>query len=95
MQSGDRLGSFGANGYTSSAYDTQRGMEMYAGSSLGTYIIFGTTATPGASRLERMRITETGDVGIGFAAPSQNGSVRGVSFISFSDERFKTNIKKN
>ena len=97
ISSGDRIGSYGAFGYTT-AYNTGAAMEMYAGSSLGTYIIFGTTATPGASRLERVRITESGDVGIGFSAPSQkldvNGSVRGVSFISFSDERFKTNIRK-
>jgi trimeric autotransporter adhesin len=95
---GDRLGLFSANGYSGTSFSTQGAMEMYVGSSLGTYIIFGTTATPGASRLEQMRITETGNVGIGFTAPSQkldvNGSVRGVSFISFSDERFKTNIRK-
>lgn len=95
---GDRLGSFGANGYSGSTYSTQGAMEMYAGTNLGTYIIFGTTLTPGSSRLERVRISENGNVGIGFTGPSQkldvNGSVRGVSFLSFSDERFKTNIRK-
>lgn len=44
--SGDRLGSFGANGYSGTSYSTGAAMEMYAGPSIGTYIIFGTTATP-------------------------------------------------
>lgn len=97
VSSGDRIGSFGATGYTTS-YNIGAAIEMYAGTSLGTYIVFGTTLSSGSSRLERVRITENGNVGIGFSSPSQkldvNGSVRGVSFISFSDERFKTNIRK-
>lgn len=53
----------------------------------------------GVNYYNRLTIARSnGNVGIGFTAPSQkldvNGSVRGVSFISFSDERFKTNIRK-
>ncbi|MBS1553584.1 MAG: tail fiber domain-containing protein [Bacteroidetes bacterium] len=97
ISSGDRIGSYGAFGYTT-AYNTGAAMEMYAGSGLGTYILFGTTATPGASRLERVRITESGDVGIGTATPSQklqvNGNIQCVNVFQSSDERFKTNIRK-
>jgi hypothetical protein len=75
---GDRIGSYGAFGYTSAAaYNTGGAMEMYAGSSLGTYLIFGTTATPGATRLERVRITETGNVGIGTTTPAYSLDVAG------------------
>jgi hypothetical protein len=59
---GDRIGSFGAAGYANGAYSTGAAMEMYTGNSLGTYLIFGTTATPGATRTERMRISESGNV---------------------------------
>jgi trimeric autotransporter adhesin len=63
-----------------------------------TYIIFGTTATPGASRLERMRITKGGNLGIGTATPSQklevNGNIQAVTLFQSSDERYKTNIRK-
>ncbi len=76
---GDRIGSYGAFGYTTgAAYNTGGAMEMYAGSALGTYLIFGTTATPGATRLERMRITETGNVGIGTTSPAYNLDVAGT-----------------
>ncbi|MFM7488205.1 MAG: hypothetical protein ACKO13_14940, partial [Cytophagales bacterium] len=76
---GDRIGSYGSFGYTSSAaYNTGAAMEMYAGSALGTYLIFGTTATPGATRLERMRISETGNVGIGTANPVYSLDVAGT-----------------
>jgi hypothetical protein len=96
--SGDRLGSFGANGYSGTSYSTGAAMEMYAGPSIGTYIIFGTTATPGATRTERVRITESGNVGIGLTSPTDRlavgGNVRANQFLTFSDSRFKTNIKK-
>ncbi|MFO0452298.1 MAG: hypothetical protein ACK52I_27195 [Pseudomonadota bacterium] len=75
---GDRIGSFGAAGYANGAYSTGAAMEMYTGNSLGTYLTFGTTSTPGATRTEQMRITENGNVGIGKTNPAYNLDVAGT-----------------
>ncbi len=78
LLAGDRIGSFGAAGYANGSYSTGAAMEMYTGPSLGGYIVFGTIATPGATRLERMRITETGNIGIGISSPAYNLDVAGT-----------------
>jgi hypothetical protein len=93
---------FGANGYINGAYQSMASMEMNVGSSPGVnsypcYIIFYTTPNNGTSRLERLRIAESGDVGVGTTTPSYrlhvNGSVGATSYTTISDERFKQNIK--
>jgi hypothetical protein len=54
--------------------------ENYTTTSYATRITFGTTPTGAINNIERMRITGTGNVGIGSTAPSQrlevNGGVR-------------------
>ncbi|MBL4755342.1 MAG: tail fiber domain-containing protein [Flavobacteriales bacterium] len=44
--------------------------ENHSATAMGTYIIFGTTPNGATSTLERMRITNAGNVGIGISSPS-------------------------
>lgn len=100
---GDRIGSLGAAPYISGAYRGSVGLDFYVGASPGAssypaYMIFGTTPTNGTTRLERMRIAESGNVGIGTTSPSYllhvNGTVAATGYQTISDQRFKSNIKK-
>lgn len=84
--SGDRIAGFYSLGYFGGGYRASAAMEFYAGtspssSSYPTYIRFGTTPTGGISRLERLRISENGNIGIGVSNPAEllhlNGSIRG------------------
>lgn len=75
-QAGDLLGSIGARGYDGTNFSGggRAGMYIYAGENFtptnqGSFIIFGTTAIGAASRTERVRITESGDVGVGTTTP--------------------------
>jgi len=73
--SNDRVGGFYALPYISGGYRANAAIEMYVGSgpssaSYPSYILFGTTPTGGTTRFERMRITESGTVGIGQLHPT-------------------------
>jgi hypothetical protein len=70
---------------------SENGSDQY-----GTFMTFGTIAQGGSSAAERIRITSTGNVGIGTTAPdsllSVNGSADkpgGGSWATFSDRRLK------
>ncbi len=103
VSSGDRVTGFYGTMYLNGAFRTSAAIQVYVGASPGSTsypsnIRFETTASSSTTRTERMRITEAGDVGIGYSTPSYkldvNGSARAVSFITSSDERLKTNIHK-
>ncbi|WP_409479478.1 tail fiber domain-containing protein [Pseudobdellovibrio sp. HCB154] len=81
----DYLGTFGARGYGTTGFSpATRGMigikanENWTDTAQGTAISFETTANSGTTRLERMRITDTGDVGIGTTAPAYTLDVSGT-----------------
>jgi hypothetical protein len=70
--SGDLLGSIGVRGYGATGFSSggRAGLYMYAAENFtdtaqGTYLILGTALNGTASRAERMRITDAGNVGIG------------------------------
>lgn len=81
----DYLGTFGARGYGTTGFSpATRGMigikanENWTDTAQGTAISFETTANSGTTRLERMRITDTGDVGIGTTTPAYTLDVSGT-----------------
>jgi hypothetical protein len=85
-QSGDNLGQFAANGYNGSGFPASSKVKVtfvatdnWTASSNGTAISFQTTANTDttATRTERMRIDNTGNIGIGTTAPSHTLSFGG------------------
>jgi hypothetical protein len=85
-QSGDNLGQFAANGYNGSGFPSGSKVKVsfvatdnWTTSSNGTAISFQTTANTdtSTSRTERLRIDNTGNIGIGTAAPSHTLSFGG------------------
>lgn len=102
VQAGDRLTGFYSSMFVNGIYRTSAAIQFYAGSSPSSLsypsnIRFETTSNGSTTRVERMRISENGDVGIGFTVPSAkldvNGSIRATSFVTTSDQRFKHNVK--
>src|SRR5208282_1005820 len=78
-QSGDNLGQFAASGYTGSGFPASSKVKVtfvatdtWTTASNGTAISFQTTANTDTttSRTERMRIDNTGNIGIGTSTPS-------------------------
>ena len=83
-QSGDNLGQFAAAGYNGSAFPSSKvkvtflATENWTASANGTAMTFATTANGTTARAERMRIDNTGNVGIGTTTPAYPLSVNGV-----------------
>ncbi len=83
-QNGDNLGQFAAAGYTGSAFPKSKvkvtfvSTENWTPTANGTAMSFQTTANGTTSRTERMRIDNTGNVGIGTSTPAYPLSVNGV-----------------
>ena len=77
VQANDLMGAFGVAGYGSTAYQGTRARvgffasENWTNSANGTYMVFNTTANGAASAggIERMRIDNAGNVGIGTTSP--------------------------
>ncbi|MBI4991851.1 MAG: hypothetical protein HZB99_01415 [Candidatus Harrisonbacteria bacterium] len=61
---------------------TIRASENWSGTNQGAYMTFDTTQTGGTTRTEKMRLTDTGNLGIGTTTPSQLLSVQGNALLS-------------
>lgn len=90
---GDRIGGFYGSAYVNSGYQSSAAMEMYVGASPGAgsypaYILFGTTPTSGTVRQERMRITESGNVGINTMTPGARLEVNGITRITTGNNNY-------
>ena len=83
-QSGDNLGQFAAAGYNGAAFPSSRvkvsfiATENWTSAANGTAMTFATTKNGTTSRTERLRIDNTGNVGIGTTTPAFPLSVNGV-----------------
>jgi hypothetical protein len=95
-RSGDNLGQFAASGYTGSGFPGSSKVkvsfvatENWSPTSNGTAMTFATTANGTTARAERMRIDNTGNVGIGTTTPDQlltvNGSIHSTGGFVFPD----------
>ncbi len=79
---GDQLGEFIGSGYAGGNFRNVVSMSFgvdtgtVSGGSLPAYIFFETTPDGSTSRVERMRISSTGNVGIGTTSPYANLSVQ-------------------
>ena len=79
------IGVIAARGHDGSAYApanqasiTLRAAQTWTPSALGTYMYFSTTANGTTTLLERMRITDAGNVGVGTMAPGAKLDVAGT-----------------
>jgi len=86
--SGDALGSFLFGGYKATAwgYNTAgiwaHAAENYTDAATGSYLAFLTTNTGAVSYTEKLRITASGNVGIGSTAPTSKLDLVGVGTTS-------------
>jgi hypothetical protein len=81
--SGDRVSGFYAFPFVNGSYNIVSAIEIYMGSGVSSlsypsYMIFSTTNNGSTSRTERMRITESGNVGIGKTNPAYTLDVNGA-----------------
>ncbi|MBX2965539.1 MAG: tail fiber domain-containing protein [Cyclobacteriaceae bacterium] len=77
---GDYLGGFSVSGRTASAYNLSSGIQfnvdgVVSGTSVPGRITFSTTLLGASTTTERMRITNSGNVGIGSTAPANRLTV--------------------
>jgi hypothetical protein len=88
VQTNDVLAVFGGYGYGASGWPTDAkkakarmqiiAAETWTDTAQGAYINFQTTSAGSVSMFERMRITDTGDVGIGITNPTSKLTVAGT-----------------
>jgi hypothetical protein len=82
-QSGDNLGQFASAGYSGSSFPGSKvkvsfiATENWTAAANGTAMTFATTANGTTARSERLRIDNTGNVGIGTTTPSHTLSFGG------------------
>ncbi|MDF1498790.1 MAG: carbohydrate binding domain-containing protein, partial [Patescibacteria group bacterium] len=81
----DYLGVFGARGYGATGFSAwskvaifMNAAENWTDTAQGTYIGFNTTAIGGTSRTEKLRITDSGEIGIGTPLPASKLDVLGT-----------------
>jgi hypothetical protein len=83
-QSGDNLGQFASSGYNGAAFPGSKvkvsfmATENWTAAANGTAMSLATTTNGTTARTERMRIDNTGNVGIGTSTPAFPLSVNGV-----------------
>jgi len=83
-QSGDNLGQFASAGYNGSAFPGSKvkvgfmSTENWTATANGTAMAFATTTNGTTTRTERMRVDNTGNIGIGTSTPAYPLSVAGV-----------------
>jgi hypothetical protein len=83
MQANDRVGAFGGNSWINGAYRGTASMEIFTGSTPSAtsnpgYIIFKTVANNNTVAAERVRISESGFVGINKTNPAYHIDVAGT-----------------
>ena len=99
-RNGDNLGQFAAEGYNGSAFPGSKvkvsfvATEDWTATANGAAMSFQTTANGATRRIERMRIDNSGNVGIGTLAPayplSVNGIIQSGGGILFPDGNLQT-----
>jgi len=99
-RNGDNLGQFAAVGYNGSAFPGSKvkvsfvATEDWTPTANGTAMSFQTTANGATRRIERMRIDNSGNVGIGTFAPAYplavNGIIQSSGGILFPDGNLQT-----
>lgn len=85
LMANDRLASFRAHGFTGNGFSlgANAGIEIdaaedWSDTDRGTYMLFETTPNGASSRVERMRITDSGNIGIGTTTPTSLLHVNGT-----------------
>lgn len=83
MLTNDRVGSFGANHWINGAYRSAAAMEIFTGSTPSAtsspgYIIFKTVANNSTTLAERVRISESGYLGVNKTNPAYHVDVAGT-----------------
>ncbi|WP_375578325.1 hypothetical protein ABWH96_14965 [Marivirga tractuosa] len=98
-----RISGVYGSSYLNNDYEVSTAIEFFSGKESGnngssSYIKFGTTGIGSTQRLERMRITENGNVGIGTSNPEYNLEVEGslnANEIYLNGESLKINEINN
>jgi len=100
VQNGDELARFSASGYDGTQFKRAASIDVAvdeapAANSVPGRIVFNTAGAGNASTTERMRITNSGNIGIGITAPADKLDVGGNIRINSNNIYFKTNNDLN